>query len=103
MAVVVPAPVMAVMTPAHLFRLQAIDFALAGDRRVGIALDGQPSVGAQHVRRQRCGLGGGGDRGSTRNNAQRDLQEIPAFHDIFPLSEWRVMRTDFRRADMNAR
>jgi hypothetical protein len=80
-----------------------IDFALAGDRRMGILIGGEPPIRAQRLRRQRRGLGRGGDRGSARNNAQRDFQKIPAFHDIFPLPGWRVMRTDFHRIDMNAR
>ena len=68
--VVVPAPMMAVpvMTPAHFLRLETIDFALVGDGRMGILIGGEPSVRAQRLRRQRRGLGGGGDCGGARNN-----------------------------------
>lgn len=72
MAVVVPTPMMAVpvMTPAHLFRLQAIDFALAGDGRMGILIDGKPSV--ERLRHQRRGLGGGANGSGARHSAQRN-------------------------------
>lgn len=103
--VVVPAPMMAVpvMTPAHFLRLETIDFALVGDGRMGILIGGEPPIDAQRLRQQRRGLGGGGDRRGARNNPERDFQKIPAFHDIFPLPGWRVMRSDFRRTEMNAR
>jgi hypothetical protein len=103
--VVVPAPMMAVpvMTPAHFLRLETIDFALVGDGRMGILIGGEPPIDAQRLRRQRRGLGGGGDRRGARNNPERDFQKIPAFHDIFPLPGWRVMRSNFRCAEMNAR
>jgi hypothetical protein len=103
--VVVPTPMMAVavMAPAHFLRLKAINFALAGDGRLHIALNREPPVRTQHLRHQRRGLGGGSGGGNTRNDAQRNPQEIAAFHDIFPLPQWRVMRTKFRCADMNAR
>jgi hypothetical protein len=105
MAVVVPTPMVAVpvMAPAHFLRLKAINFALAGDGRVGIALNREPPFRTQHLRHQRRGLGGGSNGSSACHNAQCNLQEIAAFHDIFPLPGWRMMRTDFRRANMNAR
>jgi hypothetical protein len=92
-----------VMTPVHLLCLEMVDFAFVGDGRMGILMGGKPSVHAQQLRRQRRGLGGGGDCGSARNDAYRNLQKVPAFHDIFLFLGWRVMRTDFRRSDMNAR
>jgi hypothetical protein len=60
---------MPVMTPAHLLRLETIDFAFIGDGRMGILMGGKPSVSAQRLRCQQRGLGGGGDRRSARNNA----------------------------------
>src|SRR5260370_16051257 len=80
-----PAPVTVgpVVAPAHFLRLEMIDFAFVGDGRMGILTGGKPSVRAQRLRRQRRGPGGGGDRRSPRNNAYRNLQKVPAFHDIF--------------------
>jgi len=98
-----PVTVVPVVAPAHLLRLETIDFAIIGDGRMGILMGGKPSVRAEWLRRQRRGLGGGGDCGSARNDAYRNLQKVPAFHDIFLLLGWRVMRTDFRRSDMNGR
>jgi hypothetical protein len=92
-----------VMTPAHFLRLETIDFALVGDGRMGIRLGGELPVRAERLRQQRRGLGGGGDGRGARNHPERNFQKIPAFHDIFPLPGWRVMRSDFRRTEMNAR
>ena len=64
----VPAP-MPMVAPAHLLRLETIDFALAGDGGMGILIGGEPPVRTQRLRRQRRGLGGGGDGRGARDNA----------------------------------
>jgi hypothetical protein len=63
---VVPVP-MPVVAPAHFLRLQMIDFVVVGDGRMGIPLGGEPSVRAERLRRQRRGLGGGGNGRGARN------------------------------------
>jgi hypothetical protein len=98
----VPPPV-PVTAPPHFFGLETIDLGFVGDGRMGVWIGGQPCVRAKRLRQQRCGLGAGRNGGSACNHAQRKFQKVAAFHDIFPPWGWRVMRTQFCRAEMNAR
>jgi hypothetical protein len=82
-----------------LFRLQVIDFVAGNDG--GFSRRGrQPLSSGQRLRRQRRGLGAGGEHCRTRGNSNGDFQKVSAFHDI-PSSGWRVMRREFDGGQMN--
>jgi hypothetical protein len=85
----VPAPVTAVpampspvpvMSPAHLFGLEAIDLFGGGNRGVGIRR--RQAAIFQRMRRQRRGLYAGGQRGRSGRKSKSDFQKVAAFHDI---------------------
>jgi hypothetical protein len=69
---------MAASAPAHLFRFQAIDFITRGDGGTRIRVRIRSAV-IQRLRHQRRGLRTRGKSRGTCDNAQCDLQEIPAF------------------------
>jgi hypothetical protein len=78
-----------VPVPAHFLRLEAIDFIPGSDGGMGIPAGREPLIPGQRLRPQRCGLNIGGECRRACCNAKRNLQEIPAFHDILPLAGWR--------------
>lgn len=76
-----PAPV---PVPIYFLRLETIDFIARGDSGMGIRAGREPSAPGHRLRHQRRGLNTGGECRGARSNAKCNLQEIPAFHDIFP-------------------
>jgi hypothetical protein len=82
--------VVPVMTPAHLFRLEATGLFDGGHGRMRI--HGSPAALFKRVRRQRRGLHARGKCGSSRGQSKTDFQKVTAFHDISLFVIWRVMR-----------
>jgi hypothetical protein len=81
----VPAPVTTPATmpaPAHLLRLQAIDFVARGDGGMGTWIIGELSAFGQRVRRQRCCLRAGRERRRPGRESKGEFQKVPAFHAI---------------------
>jgi hypothetical protein len=70
--------------PTHFFRLETIDFIARGDGEMGIRAGREPPAPGHRLRHQRRGLNTGGECRRARGNAKCNLQELPAFHDIFP-------------------
>jgi len=91
---VVPAPVtpvpaampmvVPVMTPAHLFGLQAAHFVRAGHRGTQFRCfaRGRQLISGNRLRRQRRGLDACRQRGGAGGNSNGEFQKIAAFHDI---------------------
>src|SRR5262245_17200586 len=91
---------MAAAAPAHLFRLQLIGlFFRSHGGLCGIFR--QLRIFVERMRHQRRGLHGCGERGDASGNACSDLEKFPAFH-FLSLLQSRVIRNEFRCADMNA-
>jgi hypothetical protein len=71
------------MSPANLFRLEAVHLVAGGhggpDAR---AVGRQALVFRQRMRHQRRGLRRGGKRGRARGNSNGYFQEVTAFHVI---------------------
>jgi hypothetical protein len=89
MPAVVPAPVTTVpvpvpmVTPSHLFRLEALDFGGAGDGRMDIR-----TFRRRHqMRCQRRGVRSRSrsKRGRARDKSKGEFQKMAAFHDLFSL------------------
>jgi hypothetical protein len=74
---------MATTVPVHLLGLELRGFIAAGDRRMSIRIALRHTGITERLRRQRRGLRGGGERGSSRRGTECKFQKIAAFHDIF--------------------
>ena len=74
-----------VMMPTHLHRLHLIDFALRDDRRFNVDHSGH---GQRVARDRRYGrsLRAHGQQDHARDQPGTELQEIPKFHHLMPLS-----------------
>src|SRR5580658_2094024 len=85
-AVVTPVAVVPVMVmPAHLHGLHLIDFVLRDDRR----LDAYRGRHGRHLTRDwRYGssLCARSQQDRARDQSSTEIQEIPKFHDVMPLS-----------------
>jgi hypothetical protein len=66
--------------PLHLLRLEVANFIAGGDRGMRVRAGRPPRVLAQGYHRR--GLRGCGKGRRTSGNAQRNLEEVAAFHDI---------------------
>jgi hypothetical protein len=100
-----PVP-MPVVTPAHLFGLEAVDLVVGGDGGTGILVRRrQPFIFCKRLRCQRRGLHARGERSGSGRKSSGEFQKVAAFHDIslLVLGAWRVMRGDFDRVEMNDR
>lgn len=62
---------------------ETIDLIARGDGRIGTRLPGAARPFGHRLRHQRRGSNTSGEYCRACGNAKRDLQEIPAFHDIF--------------------
>jgi hypothetical protein len=81
--VVVP---MAVVVPAHFFRLDAIDLILRHDSGFSTgARRGRLQFG--RYRRQRCRVRACGQHRAACHKSHREFQKVPAFHDFSPFLE----------------
>jgi hypothetical protein len=85
MAVVMPTPVVPVMSPPHFFRCDPIDFVARGHRGMGVFMAGKTSAVGRRLRQKRRGLRACRQRGGSGRKSKGEFQEIPAFHDVFLL------------------
>ncbi|MDA9407476.1 hypothetical protein XH98_22655 [Bradyrhizobium sp. CCBAU 51745] len=103
---VMPTPVTVMpvaVTPTHLLRLELGCFLAGGDGRMSVRIRRWQAVFPQHLRRERRGLRGGGERGSSRRDTECKFQKVPALHDLILCFIDQVMQNKCRGADMNRR
>jgi hypothetical protein len=101
-----PAPVAAIAPmaamPAHLVRRKAVDIVLRCNSGFSaLVRPGNRPLPLRRNRRQRRGLGAGGQRGRAgdkSNKSKGEFQKVAAFHHIPPLH---ILSDEFRRAEMN--
>jgi hypothetical protein len=67
--------------PAHLLRLQTIDFVARGDRGMGILIGGELAASCQRLRHQGRRLCAGRERRRSGRKSKGEFQKVPAFHD----------------------
>jgi hypothetical protein len=97
-AVAMPAPVtavpmpMPVMSPAHLFRLEAVHLIGSDVSMTDVPFGQRQSALRERMRRKRCGLRTRSQGYCTRNKSKAEFQKVSAFHDISLL----VMTSDAR-------
>jgi hypothetical protein len=108
MAPVMTVPVMMVpvVSPPHFFRLDPIDLVARGHGRMGPFIAAKLSARLKRLRCKRRGLRARSQRGGERDaegQSKCEFQKIPAFHDVFLFESERVMRSEFRRVEMNGR
>ena len=102
-AVVTPVMVVPmIVVPTHLHGLHLIDFALRDDRRLNVYHSGQSQRVARY-RRYRRGLCARSQQDRARDQSSTEIQEIPKFHDLMPLSCGEREDTQSRRLKMNVR
>jgi hypothetical protein len=78
-----PAAVPAAMTaPAHLFRLEMIDFIAGGDGGMGIVTRGTLIVGNERLRHQRRSPCACNECCANCRKSKGEFQKVPPFHDI---------------------
>ena len=83
MAPMVAVPV--VVMPAHLHGLHLIDFVLRDDRRLN-ACDSRHGRRMARDRRYGSSLGARSEQDRACDQSSTEIQEIPKFHDVMPLS-----------------
>jgi hypothetical protein len=91
---------MAAAAPAHFLGLQLVGFFLGSDSGLRRAFR-QLCVLVQGLRHQGHGLRTRGERRKAGDSTCSDPEKFAAFHES--LLQSRVMRNEFRRADVNAR
>jgi hypothetical protein len=88
-------PVATAVVPMHLLGLQLRGLIAAGDGGMRVRMALRIAGITERLRRQRCSLGGGGERGGSRRGTECEFQKIAAFHDIFLLGDRLMMRRKF--------
>jgi hypothetical protein len=78
-AVPMPVPVVA---PADLLWLETLNLVLAGDRRTGSLICGQPFIFRKRMRRKRRSRRTCRQRRSACGSSNGNFQKVTAFHDI---------------------
>jgi hypothetical protein len=98
-------PVATAVVPMHLLGLELRGLIAGGDGGMGVRIAFWISLRhagiTERLRRQRRGLCGGSERGSSRGDTECEFQKIAAFHDIFLLGDRFMMRRQCRAHDMN--
>ena len=84
-AVVTPVVMVVTVMPTHLHGFQPIDFALRDDRRFNVDQSGHGQRVARD-RRYGRGLCARSQQDRARDQSGTELQEIPKFHHLMPLS-----------------
>jgi hypothetical protein len=98
-------PMAVTVTPTDLLGLQLRGFLAGGDGGMRVRIASRIALRhagiTERLRRQRRGLGSGGERGGSRGGTECEFQKITAFHDVFLFGDRLMMRRKFRARDMN--
>jgi hypothetical protein len=86
-----------------LLRCDTIDLIPRGHGGAGILICWQRPVLAKRLRCKRRGPRARGKRGRSSDKSNGEFQKVAAFHDMFQLRSWPVMREQFECVDMNGR
>ena len=97
-----PVAVPAMVIPAYLYRLHLVDFALRHDRRFDVS---HRRYGRRLARERRYGssLCACSKHDRARDQSSTEIQEIPEFHDVMPLSRAEREDGQSHRPKMNVR
>jgi hypothetical protein len=72
----------AMAVPTHLLGLELRGFFAGGDGGMSVRIALRHAGVAEHLRRQRRGLCGSGERGGSRRDTECKFQKVPALHDM---------------------
>jgi hypothetical protein len=97
-----PVAVMPVMAPSHLFGLEPSDLVTRRHGGAHIFVHAGSSILVESLGRKRRSVHTRGQRSGACCKSNREFQKVPAFHNVFLLSQ-HVMRGELDPAEMNAR